>query len=147
MGLLGKEAPKFTLNDSDGNSISLDDYKGKKVLLVFYPGDDTLVCTKQLCSYSSGFEDFTNLGVNILGINTDSIESHKKFKAKYNLPFPLLSDGDGNVCKSYNAKGLIGVKRATFLVDESGKVVFENEVLPMLYKDKDDIIKEIKKLI
>ncbi|MCB1191650.1 MAG: peroxiredoxin [Leptospiraceae bacterium] len=147
MGLLGKPAPNFSLPDSEGNKVSLEDFKGKKVLLVFYPGDETLVCTKQLCSYNSGFEEFVNLGVNILGINTDSIESHKKFRDKYKLQFPLLSDKDGDVCKLYNAKSLIGVKRVTFLVDEKGNIIFENDILPVLYKDKDDIIKEVKKLI
>lgn len=147
MSLLHKNAPAFTLPDSEGREISLSDYKNKKVLIVFYPGDDTAVCTKQLCSYSSGFEEFQNLGVEILGINMNSVESHKAFKAKYKLSFPLLSDSTGKVCDAYNAKGLLGVKRSTYLVDESGKVVFENEVLPVFYKDKDDIIGSIKSLL
>lgn len=147
MSLLNKKAPDFTLPDSEGKNISLSDYKGKKVLIVFYPGDDTMVCTKQLCSYSSGFEDFQKLGVEIVGINMDSVESHKKFKDKYKLAFPLLSDGNGDVCTKYNAKGLLGMKRCTYLVDENQMVTFENEVLSVFYKDKDDIIGAIKKLV
>jgi thioredoxin-dependent peroxiredoxin len=147
MSLLKKTAPPFTLPDSDGNSVSLSDFQGKKVLLVFYPGDDTMVCTKQLCSYNSGLEDFDKLGVQILGINTDSLESHKKFKAKYKLSFPLLSDATGKVCEAYHAKGFLGVQRTTYLIDEKQTVIFENTVLPVFYKDKDDILKEIQKLL
>lgn len=147
MSLLKKKAPDFTLPDSEGKNVSLSDYKGKKVLIVFYPGDDTMVCTKQLCSYSSGFEDFQKLGVEIVGINMDSIESHKKFKDKYKLAFPLLSDPSGEVCVKYNAKGLLGMKRSTYLVDENQVVIFENEVLSVFYKDKDDIMGAIKELV
>jgi peroxiredoxin len=147
MSLLNKDAIQFTLKDSEGKDYSLSDFSGKKVLLVFYPGDETKVCTEQLCSYSSGFEEFQNLGVQILAINMDSIESHKKFKTKYNLQFPLLSDPSGKVCNAYNAKGLLGVKRSTFLVNENGKIVFENDVLPLFYKDKNEIIDSIKKLV
>ena len=147
MSLLQKEAPVFSLPDSEGSLVSLSDYRGSRVLLVFYPGDDTPVCTKQLCSYSSGFEEFQGLGVKLLGINMDSVESHKKFKAKYKLPFPLLSDEKGDVCKAYDAKGLLGIKRATYLIDENGKIIFENVVLPMFFKDKEDIIGEIKKIL
>ncbi|HNK59760.1 MAG TPA: redoxin domain-containing protein, partial [Leptospiraceae bacterium] len=103
-------------------------------------------CTKQLCSYSSGFEDFQKLGIDIIGINMDSVESHKKFKEKYKLAFPLLSDSSGSVCEKYNAKGLLGVKRSTFLLDENQTIIFENEVLPVFYKDKDEVLTEIKKL-
>ena len=77
MSLLNEKAPNFTLPDSEGREVSISDYKGKKVLIVFYPGDETMVCTKQLCSYSSGFEEFQKLGIEIIGINMDSIESQK----------------------------------------------------------------------
>jgi thioredoxin-dependent peroxiredoxin len=147
MSLLNEKAPDFTLPDSDGKNVSLSDYKGKKLLIVFYPGDETMVCTKQLCSYSSGFEDFQKLGVEIIGINMDSVESHKKFKDKYKLAFPLLSDPEGIVCSKYDAKGLLGVKRSTYLLDESQCIIFENEVLPVFYKDKDDIMGAIQKLV
>ena len=147
MSLLNKPAPDFSLINSEGAKVSLSDFKGKKVLLVFYPGDDTAICTKQLCSYSSGFEEFQNLNIEILGINKDSVESHKKFKEKYKLNLNLLSDPDGKVCKTYNALGLIGVNRTTYLIDEESKIIFENTVLPIFYKDKDDIMTSIKSLI
>jgi len=147
MSLLNEKAPNFTLPDSEGREVSLSDYKGKKVLIVFYPGDETMVCTKQLCSYSSGFEEFQKLGIEIIGINMDSIESHKKFKDKYKLAFPLLSDENGEVSQKYNAKGLLGIKRSTYLLDESQTIIFENEVLPVFYKDKDDIMGAIGKLV
>ncbi|HMV41470.1 MAG TPA: peroxiredoxin [Leptospiraceae bacterium] len=146
MSLLNEKAPDFTLPNSEGELIALSSFKGKKLLLVFYPGDETMVCTKQLCSYSSGFEDFQKLGIDIIGINMDSVESHKKFKEKYKLAFPLLSDSSGSVCEKYNAKGLLGVKRSTFLLDENQTIIFENEVLPVFYKDKDEVLTEIKKL-
>jgi thioredoxin-dependent peroxiredoxin len=146
MSLLNDNAPDFTLPNSEGIAVNLKDFSGKKLLIVFYPGDETMICTKQLCSYSSGFEEFQKLGIAIVGINMDSVESHKKFKEKYKLAFPLLSDPDGIVCEKYNAKGLIGVKRSTYLLDENQKVIFENEVLPLFYKDKDDILDAIKKL-
>jgi peroxiredoxin Q/BCP len=147
MSLLNEKAPDFTLPDSEGNPVSLKDFMGKKLLIVFYPGDETMVCTKQLCSYSSGFEDFQKLGIAIIGINMDSVESHKKFKEKYKLAFPLLSDSEGTVCEKYDAKGLLGVKRSTYLIDENQNVIFENEVLPVFYKDKDDIMGAIQKLV
>lgn len=147
MSLLNEKAPDFTLPDSEGKPVSLSQFKGKKLLVVFYPGDDTMVCTKQLCSYSSGFEDFQKLGIEIVGINMDSVESHKKFKEKYKLAFPLLSDSNGNICNLYNAKGLLGVKRSTYLLDETQNIIFENEVLPVFYENKDDIIGAIQKLV
>ncbi|MDX1958955.1 MAG: peroxiredoxin [Leptospiraceae bacterium] len=148
MTLLGKQAPEFTLPNEKNEQVSLSTKKGKKVLLVFYPGDETAVCTEQLCSYNSGFEDFQKLGVEILGINSDSVESHKKFSDKYKFSFSLLSDPTSEVCKKYNAVGLFGkTKRSTFLIDESGKIIFENEIFPLFYKDKTAILTEIQKLI
>lgn len=147
MSLLNKTAPVFTLPDGDGNQVSLSDFSGKKVLIVFYPGDETAVCTKQLCSYSSGFEDFQKLGIQIIGINKDDTASHKKFASRFKLGFPLLSDISGSVCKDYDALGILGVKRSTFLVDENGTVVYENTVLPLFYKDKDEILNEIKSVL
>ncbi len=147
MGLKGKQAIDFSLPDENGKLVSLQDYKGKKLLLVFYPGDNTAVCTKQLCSYSSGFDGFKNLKIEILGISMDSVESHKKFREKFKLSFPLLADLNGKVCEAYNAKGFFVVKRSTFLIDENQIIQFENEVLPIFFKDKDEILDSIKKII
>jgi thioredoxin-dependent peroxiredoxin len=147
MSQINQPAPNFTLPNSEGNMVSLSDYKGQKVLLVFYPGDDTMVCTKQLCSYNSGLSEFKELSVQILGINMDSVESHKKFQAKYHLQFPLLSDPDGKVCSVYQAKSLMGVKRAIFLLDENHQIIYENDTFPVFYKDKEDVLNEIRKKI
>lgn len=143
MSLLNKKAPAFTLPSTEGINLSLSDYEGQKVLLVFYPGDDTPVCTKQLCSYASGFEEFLDLNIQVIGINKDSIDSHKKFKAKYNLPFPLLSDPKGDVCESYGANGLLGTKRATFLINENGIIIFEDTIFPLFFRDKSEILSVI----
>jgi len=144
MSLLNKKAPNFTLPSTEGKNISLSDYLNKKVLLVFYPGDDTPVCTKQLCSYASGFEDFTTKEIVILGINQDNLESHKKFKEKHNLPFPLLSDTNGKICDEYGAKGLLGTKRATFIINESGIIIYEDFIFPFFFRDKKDIMKVLE---
>ncbi len=146
MSLLNKKIENFTLPDENGNLFELANLTGKK-LIVFYPGDDTPTCTKQLCSYSSGFEEFVNLGVQIIGINQDSVESHKKFKEKYKLKFPLLSDPEKKVIKLFHADGLLGTKRSTFLLNEENIVIFENDTFPIFYKDKEEILKEIKKLL
>lgn len=140
MSLLNKKAPPFTLPSTEGINLSLSDYDGQKVLLVFYPGDDTPVCTKQLCSYASGFEEFLDRNIQIIGINKDSIDSHKKFKAKHNLPFPLLSDTKGEVCELYGANGLLGTKRATYLINEQGVVVYEDSIFPFFFRDKSEIL-------
>jgi len=140
MSLLNKKAPPFTLPSTEGINLSLSDYDGQKVLLVFYPGDDTPVCTKQLCSYASGFEEFLDRNIQIIGINKDSIDSHKKFKAKHNLPFPLLSDAKGEVCELYGANGLLGTKRATYLINEQGVVVYEDSIFPFFFRDKSEIL-------
>lgn len=144
MSLLNQLAPQFSLPSTEGGKvISLSEYSNQKILLVFYPGDDTPVCTKQLCSYATGFEEFTKLKVVILGINQDSLDSHQKFKSKYNLPFPLLSDTNGHVCETYGAKGLLGTKRATFIINEKGIIIYEDFIFPFFFRNKDDIFKII----
>ncbi|MCE9501263.1 MAG: peroxiredoxin [Leptospira sp.] len=147
MSLLGKKAPDFSLPDTNGKVISLKDYLNKKVLVVFYPGDETAICTAQLCSYNDGYEEFRKIGVSIVGINPQSVDSHKKFNTKYNFKFPLLSDATGEVCKAYGAMGIFGIKRAMVLVDEQGNVIFENSVFNLFYKNKDDVLKSIQSLI
>ena len=147
MSLLGKQAIDFELPDSNGKKISLKDYNGKKLLLVFYPGDNTMVCTKQLCSYSDGCDGFRDLGVEIVGINKDSIDSHKEFGAKYNFKFPLLSDTTGKICEGYGASGLLGTKRAMYLIDETGKIIFEDITLPLLYKSSEEVLDSVKKVL
>lgn len=119
---LETKAPDFTLPGSDGKTYSLSDYKGTWVVIFFYPKDNTLFCTKEACSIRDNFEEFKFDGVKTFGINSDSIESHKSFVNKYNLPFPLLTDSSEEVIKKYEAKGLIMVKRITYLISPEGTI-------------------------
>lgn len=123
-------APSFALPDQDGKVVELASFRGRKVLVYFYPKDDTPGCTKEACSLRDGFSDLESLGLAVLGISPDSPESHAAFAAKYRLPFRLLSDPDHAVLEAYGAWGekknygrvYQGVLRSSFLIDESGVV-------------------------
>ncbi len=144
----GEKAPDFTLKNQNNEEISLKDYKGKKVLLVFYPKDDSPVCSTQLCEYSKGLDDFEELGISILAVSTDSAESHKAFAEKRNLRFQLLSDVKKQVSKNYGVLGVFGfTKRAVILIDEEGNILYENVKLPVFYQKKTELIETIKSLI
>ena len=120
---IGDTAPDFALKNQNNENVSLKDYRGKKVLLVFYPKDDSPVCTTQLCEYNKGLDEFSDLGIDILAISTDTTESHKIFSEKRNLKFNLLSDKKKEVSKAYGVMGLYGFsKRAIILIDEDGKM-------------------------
>jgi len=131
----GTSAPNFTARDANGETIRLKDLRGKKVVLYFYPKDDTPGCTKEACSFRDAFSDFKKRGIEILGVSIDSEAAHKKFTAKYQLPFTLVADPDHAIADSYGVYGekkfmgrtYLGVKRITFLIDEKGKIkkVFE----------------------
>lgn len=120
------KVPEFTLPDQHGKEHSLTDYKGKWVVLYFYPKDDTPGCTTEACAFRDAFKDLQKHDVVVLGVSLDSVDSHKKFAAKHNLDFPLLSDADAEVSKAYGAwhahqfMGLPGLKRETFLIDPDG---------------------------
>lgn len=126
----GDVAPDFSLSSSLGKSISLKDYRGKKVILYFYPKDDTPGCTKEACSFRDELNKFEKANAAILGVSADDLDSHQKFIDKYNLTFPLLSDTDTNVSKAYGAyqlknmygKKYWGIVRTTFIIDEKGKI-------------------------
>lgn len=128
---IGQLAPKFKLPDQDGKVISLADYFGQWVLLYFYPKDDTPGCTTEACSLRDNLPRFVNIGAAVLGISTDSVESHKKFANKYKLPFTLLADEDKEVVnkygvwakKSFMGKKYEGINRTSFLIDPKGKIV------------------------
>lgn len=125
---INTQAPDFTLPDQDGKIHSLSDYKGRKVILYFYPKDNTSGCTKQACSFGDLFPHFREKGVEILGVSKDSVASHKKFQEKFNLPFTLLSDTEKTVIQAYDVwkektlygKKSFGVVRTTYLIDENG---------------------------
>src|SRR3989344_930505 len=126
----GQEAPDFEVLDTNGNKVKLSDFKGKKVILYFYPKDDTPGCTKEACSLRDGFSELKKAGMVMLGVSKDSIESHQKFTKKFNLPFQLLADTDKKIVKAYGVYGdksfmgriFKGIKRTTFLIDEKGKI-------------------------
>ena len=127
---VGKKAPSFKLKNQDGKVISLSDLKGKKVVLYFYPKDDTPGCTQEANSFRDEFPKFGSLNAVILGVSPDSAESHKKFIAKYKLPFDLLSDENKEVLEKYEVwkeknnygKKYMGVERTTYIIDENGLI-------------------------
>ena len=144
---LGDKAPVFELEDDGGNPFRLEDQTGRKTLLVFYPGDNTPVCTAQLCDYRDGIEAFDGLGVDVVGISGDDGESHRKFREKYDLPFTLLSDPGLQVASKFGVKGLMGPKRSIFLVDEKGIVRYLHiESLSLFRRKKDELIAAIRSL-
>jgi len=126
----GKKAPAITLKDQDGAKVSLNDFQGKNIVLYFYPKDNTSGCTKEACNFREDFPNFGKLNAVILGVSPDSVESHKKFTAKYNLPFSLLSDENKEVIEKYGVwkeksmygRKYMGVERSTFIIDKDGKV-------------------------
>ena len=128
---MGTKAPDFTLPDQNGDLHSLSEYKGKKIILYFYPKDNTPGCTKQACGFAERYPQFIEKGAVVLGISKDSVASHKKFEEKYGLPFTLLSDPELKVIQAYDVwkekmnygKISMGVVRTTYLIDEEGKIV------------------------
>ena len=119
---VGTTAPDFTTVDDEGNSVSLTDFKGKTVVLYFYPKDDTPGCTKQAQSFRDSFTEYQNKDVVVLGVSRDDRESHQKFKEKYNLPFKLLVDSDGSLTKAYDVDGGGYAKRVTYIIDGNGEI-------------------------
>jgi len=144
---LNDPAPDFTLDDDQGGQFTMSGNRGEKILLVFYPGDNTPVCTKQLCEYRDGVEAFTGLGVRVVGISKDDAASHQKFRAKHKLPFSLLSDPDLKVAVLYDSKGIMGMKRSIFLVDEKGIIRYLHvESLALFRRSKDELVGVISQL-
>lgn len=137
---IGDKAPDFTLLDKDGKTISLSDFLGKKVVLYFYPKDNTPGCTRQACAFASNYKEFIKRGVEVIGISKDSVASHVKFAEKYSLPFILLSDPDRIAIEKYGVwqekklygKVSMGVVRMTFIIDENGLI---QEIMPRVKPD------------
>lgn len=147
MDMLNTQAPDFKLLDDEAVPRQLKEWAGKKVLMVFYPGDNTPVCTSQLCDYRDGISDFQDLDVQVLGISGDSVASHKKFKAKHKLPFPLLSDHKLKVAAQWGCKGMLGMKRAVFLLDEQHIVRYQHvESLAIFRRKKEELLEAIEAL-
>jgi peroxiredoxin len=140
-------APQFTLPDSEGGTFDLADQIGRKTLLVFYPGDNTPVCTRQLCDYRDGIEAFEGLGVDVVGISNDNAETHRKFSRKHELPFRLLTDAGLQVADLYDSKGMLGMKRSVFLVDEKGTIRYLHiESLPVFRRKREELLEVIESL-
>lgn len=137
---VGAPAPDFTLKDGNGDDWRLSDHRGKVVVLLFYPGDETPICTSQMCSVRDRWADYLATGAEVVGISSDSIESHRKFAAHHNLPLRLLSDSDGTAANLYGARSLIPgkVARSVFVIDAQG-ILRHADVRPLgLFKPKDD---------
>ncbi len=144
---VGQAAPDFTLPDADGREWRLSDQRGKVVVLLFYPGDETPVCTRQLCSVRDNWADFAQTGAEVVGLSTDSVESHRKFAAHHGLPLRLLADTDGRVRELYGARSLLPGRtaRAVFVIDADG-IIRYRDVRPVgLLRPRDaDIINAIR---
>ena len=136
----GRKAPDFALPDQNGSMVRLSDYLGKKVVLYFYPKDTTPGCTRQACAFAAAYEGFRSLDVTIIGISKDSVKSHEKFAAKYDLPFILLSDPELQAIEAYGVwqekklygKVSMGVVRSSFIIDEQGMIA---AVMPKVKPD------------
>lgn len=137
---IGMKAPDFTLPDKDGNPVTLSSFRGKKVVLYFYPKDNTPGCTRQACAFAARYEAFRSVNIEVIGISKDSVASHVKFAEKYNLPFHLLADPDRVVIESYGVwqekkmagKVGMGVVRTTYVIDENGIIT---AVMPKVKPD------------
>ena len=140
-------APDFTLPSTAGEITLSERLAQSAVLLVFYPGDDTPVCTRQLCDYRDNPTIFSDLGVDVLAVNSQSLESHERFAKKHSLPFPLLSDADKTVCRSYGAIGLLGTtKRILVLIDRDGRIRWRCSDLPIFRRSAEEIREVISDL-
>ena len=143
---VGGEAPDFTLTDGTGQPWHLADQRGKVVVLLFYPGDETPVCTRQMCSVRDRWEDYSATGAEVVGLSTDSVESHKSFAEHHELPLRLLSDPGAKVANLFGARSLIPgkVARSVFVIDANGTIRYR-DVRPLgLFRPKDDeVIKAI----
>lgn len=142
------KAPDFTLPNSEGNKVSRSPYSGKWVLLVFYPGDNTPVCTTQLCSYRDNYTEFTRRDITFFAISTDTVNSHRQFVEKNSLPFTLLSDHDKQVSRLYDVMDFLGMsKRAYVLIDENGTVRLSfSDLLPLFYQSTPDLLAKIDEM-
>ena len=137
---VGTKAPEFTLPDKDGNPVSLTDFAGKKVVLYFYPKDNTPGCTRQACAFAGAYEEFEKINVVVIGVSKDSAASHQKFAEKHGLPFILLSDPELTAIQAYGVwqekklygKVSMGVVRSTFVINENGMI---EKVMPKVKPD------------
>jgi peroxiredoxin Q/BCP len=127
----GEKAPDFTAKDQNGNTVSLSDFKGKNVILYFYPQDNTPTCTNEACNFRDNYQSLLSKGFSVIGVSPDTEKSHKKFETKFNLPFPLIADPDRKIVEQYGlwaekttfGRTYMGVLRTTFVIDPNGKIL------------------------
>lgn len=145
---VNEKAPDFTLKDGEGNRWSLSDQKGKTVVLLFYPGDNTPVCTAQLCSVRDHWSEYQATGAEVVGISTDTVESHQGFADKHKLPLRLLSDSDRKVSEMYDMKSWLPGRsaRGVVVIDKEGKIAYSKAQSVSLFRPADDdVLAAIKK--
>lgn len=145
---VGGDAPNFTLKDGDGNEWTLRDHRGRTVVLLFYPGDNTPVCTAQLCSVRDHWSEYQATGAEVVGISTDSVESHKGFAEKNELPLTLLSDTDGKVSAAYGMKSWLPGRsaRGVVVIDKEGRIAYHKVQSLSLFRPADeDVLAAIAK--
>jgi len=150
---VGTKAPSFKGVDQNGKKIALSDYKGKKIVLYFYPKDNTPGCTKEACAFRDGYDEFNKSGVEVIGVSIDGEQSHRSFIEKYRLPFTLIADTDKKIVEEYGVWGekslygkkYMGVNRVTYLIDESGRIA---AVFPKVKPERhaEEILDLLKKL-
>lgn len=127
----GEKAPDFTAKDQNGNTVSLSDFRGKNVILYFYPQDNTPTCTNEACNFRDNYQSLLSKGFAVIGVSPDTEKSHKKFETKFNLPFPLIADVDRKIVEEYGlwaekmmfGRKYMGVLRTTFVIDPKGKIL------------------------
>ena len=144
---IGEIAPDFSLKDGDGNSWALSDHRGKTVVLLFYPGDNTPVCTAQLCSVRDHWSEYQATGAEVVGISTDSVESHKGFAEKNELPLRLLSDPDRKVSEMYDMRSWLPGRsaRGVVVIDKEGKITYRKaEAISLFRPNDDDVLEAIR---
>jgi peroxiredoxin Q/BCP len=140
----GQRAPEIDLPDGYGNRWTLSEHRGRAVVLLFYPGDETPVCTKQLCSVRDNWEQYKQTGAEVVGINADSVEKHRAFAEHYGLPIRLLSDPEGTVIRAYEMKALYGTRRGVIVIDPEGVIRFRKVVLPIFRPGDDEVLTAIR---
>src|SRR3989442_2034446 len=149
---VGQKAPDFTVLNDIGEKVKLSNFKGKKVVLYFYPKDDTPGCTKEACAFRDGIDEIKQQGAVVIGVSVDSVETHKKFKSKFDLNFPLLADTDKKVVEAYGTwreksmygRKYMGIERTTFVIDEQGKI---SHIFPKVKVDEhyDEVLEALSR--
>lgn len=144
---IGESAPDFALTSNHGEVVTLQQFRGTPTLVFFYPADFSPVCTAEVCAFRDDYESFLERGVQVIGISPDSPERHKDFADRYNIPFLLLSDEDMEAANAFGARGLLGIRRAYFLIDQEGILQWQySELLPIFRLQNEDLLQKVDEL-